>query len=523
MLTQVLDKVQSKLGSIGSDHPPHVAPASVPPLNQPLDARRIYQFRKQRGVNLGSWFSLESWLTGSVFAHAAEPKNSEIDLVHGMQPEQAKALLEQHWDQFINDGDWQWMAQHGINSVRLPIGYFHFLAGAGGASGLLRGTEYEKYAPVYQGAWGRILQAIEKARAVNIGVLIDLHGAPGAQNKDGHSGLSTSGAGLWHGLHSSANQKTTIQTLVALAEAVAPYENVIGLELLNEPENSSGLESFYGKAISAIRSSGAPNVAQLPLYIGDGWATDHYASYVGKHCSAGSPLVLDHHLYRCFTPKDHGISAEEHAHKLDPNSNGPTAQWLAGISQKANGSIIIGEWSGALNPHSFQISQIQSKLEARTLWSKAQWHAFERYTAGYYYWTLKKEGAPDPGWCLYTAMEKGSMPASLNPLQGRLPAPQALQGRLDAALGGAYNAHVQYWDSQGGGPFEHQRFEQGFRSGWFDALTFLQAGSETGLATPLAELRMEAHAHEAGRSPALWEFEHGYKGALMEFAKALYA
>lgn len=513
----------SKVDGLNLDGKKH-NPVSVPGTKDPLDARRIYQFRKQRGVNLGSWFSLESWLTPSIFQNACEPKGSEFDVVKNCNPDEARALLEKHWANFINDGDWKWMAQHGVNSVRLPIGYFHFLAGADGGklTSLLKGTEYEKHAAVYQGAWQHITAAIDKARAHNIGVLIDLHGAPGAQNKDGHSGVSTGKAGLWHGLSSSSNQKLTIDILVALAEAVAPYENVVGLELLNEPENSSGLESFYNKAISSIRSSKVPEVKQLPLYLGDGWATDHYATYVGEHSSAGSPLVLDHHVYRCFTPGDQNTPAEAHAQKMDPNSNGPTSQWFSGVSRKAHGSIIIGEWSGALNPRSFELSQIQSKLEARTLWTKAEWHAFERHTAGYYYWTLKKEGGPDPGWCFYTAVEKGSLPPSLNPLQGRTPSPQQLQGPVEQEFKAAYDGHVNYWKGQGG-KYEHWRFEQGFRLGTTDAFAFLQSGSEVGFAYQLADLRLAAHEKETEKSSLLWEFEHGYKAGVAAVTKVLYA
>lgn len=67
----------------------------------------MYYHRKQYGVNLGSWFTLESWLTGSLFQGAKDPKGSEMDLLHGLGPEKAKQVLESHWDNFVNDGDWK--------------------------------------------------------------------------------------------------------------------------------------------------------------------------------------------------------------------------------------------------------------------------------------------------------------------------------------------------------------------------------------------------------------------------------
>jgi len=65
------------------------------------------------------------------------------------------------------------MAGHGINTVRLPIAYYHFLCGTSHAS-LMKGTPYEKYSSLYAGAWERVTALIKKAGSMGIGVLIDL-------------------------------------------------------------------------------------------------------------------------------------------------------------------------------------------------------------------------------------------------------------------------------------------------------------------------------------------------------------
>lgn len=419
------------------------------------------------------------------------------------------------------------MAKHGVNSVRLPVGYFHVLAGHPNSDmrALMRGTDYEKYAEVYAGAWDHIVKAIQAAQSHGIGVLIDLHGVPGGQNGEGHSGLSNGKAGFWHGMQTGRLHKATIEILVGLASSVAQFDNVVGLELMNEPENDSELQGFYQKAIKAIRTSSDPRAQNLPLYVGDAWNTGHYATWLGDHANAENFLVLDHHLYRCFTPKDHSTPAEQHAQNLDPQQNGRTAQWLAKMSGKCDGSIVIGEWSGALNPGSFKNSQIQSHREGQKLFAQAQWRAFEEYTGGYYFWTLKKEGGPDPGWCMYTAVEKGVLPPSLVPLIAagrRYPDPRQMAGQVDAALRPRMDGHVNFWSQQKGGPFEHWRFEDGFRQAWTDATSFLaQGGSEIGFTGQLASLRLEAHKKAKGDSPAAWEFKHGYVQAVGAFRQML--
>jgi aryl-phospho-beta-D-glucosidase BglC (GH1 family) len=50
---------------------------------------------------------------------------------------------------------------------------------------VLKGTDFAPYASVYEGAWPRILNAIETAGRYGLGVLVDFHAAAGAQNTDG--------------------------------------------------------------------------------------------------------------------------------------------------------------------------------------------------------------------------------------------------------------------------------------------------------------------------------------------------
>ncbi len=64
-----------------------------------------------------------------------------------------------------------------------------------------------------------------------------------------------------------------------MASEYARFENVVGLELINEPKNSGSLSSFYDQAITQVRSV-SPEVAALPLYIGDAWDTNYYTGFV---------------------------------------------------------------------------------------------------------------------------------------------------------------------------------------------------------------------------------------------------
>lgn len=97
-----------------------------------------YRFRTQRGVNLGSWFSLETWLTPSVFEGVHNAK-SEYDLNHQLPSSVVRERLHHHWATWITQGDWSWLQRHGINTIRLPISYYHFIPDL--APHLMAGTE----------------------------------------------------------------------------------------------------------------------------------------------------------------------------------------------------------------------------------------------------------------------------------------------------------------------------------------------------------------------------------------------
>jgi hypothetical protein len=152
---------------------PEAVTATLPTPNVTLS--NIYRYRRQQSVNLGSLFVLESWMVPSLFACAAQPAVSELDVANGWGGS-ARALLERHWDTWITEKDFQWMASIGVNTIRLPLGYWHL------PTGHTSGTAYESVSHIYEGAWPRVIRTVSMAADHGIGVLIDLHGAPGSQN-----------------------------------------------------------------------------------------------------------------------------------------------------------------------------------------------------------------------------------------------------------------------------------------------------------------------------------------------------
>jgi glucan 1,3-beta-glucosidase len=220
----------------------YVEPYYPPPPTEfsfePFDEARatIYRFRQQQSVNLGSWFVHESWMTPSLFRCASGPQVSEIDIAFGWgSPESARNVLERHWDTFITQSDFDYLASIGINTVRLPIGYWSL------GPGFTVGTPFEPVSEVYSNAWSRVVRAINMAGRAGLGVLVDLHGAVGSQNGQPHSGISDGQINLFT---NPTNTALTIRVLVFLTQQLAYVTNVVGIQILNEPQYVPELESF---------------------------------------------------------------------------------------------------------------------------------------------------------------------------------------------------------------------------------------------------------------------------------------
>ena len=65
-------------------------------------------------------FVLEKWITPHPFRNANG--DSDLQVASGAD---ARKVLEEHWGSWIQDSDWQWIIQHGYNTVRIPVCLSH--------------------------------------------------------------------------------------------------------------------------------------------------------------------------------------------------------------------------------------------------------------------------------------------------------------------------------------------------------------------------------------------------------------
>jgi len=313
-----------------------------------------------RGVNLGGWFVEEIWMTP--FAENP-PEGSDLPKVRDSKTlwevvsrrlgNEAMVRVRNAWrDNWITAEDFRRIAQRGFNHVRLPI--------------LWTLTEEP-------GGMDRIRQAVRWAAQNRLYVVLDLHGAPGGQSMDHHTGEEGRNR-LWF---EPANIAKLVRTWERLADAFADDPTVAVFNLMNEPmgaPNPAMLHLVHDRVIRAIRAK-----SPLPIVLFEdgykGLETTPHLDLAGWTNAAYSI-----HTYNFDAKKE-----SDHIERLRAQ-----APRLAELIGYRNAPLYIGEFN--LEPHSSPAATREVVLE------------FERHGWSWALWTYKTmaKGGPMGQWGLFS-------------------------------------------------------------------------------------------------------------------------
>jgi hypothetical protein len=125
---------------------------------------------KIRGVNLGGWLLSEPWMMNQEWSEmGCGDSCSEFDCVKKLGQSQANIAFDGHYSRWITSSKVQNMHNAGLNTIRIPIGYWSLHS-------LVNSSEnFPEMNLQYLDA------VVQKAADLGMFVVIDLHGAPGAQ------------------------------------------------------------------------------------------------------------------------------------------------------------------------------------------------------------------------------------------------------------------------------------------------------------------------------------------------------
>lgn len=313
-----------------------------------------------RGVNLGGWLVLEKWMTPSLFEGTSADDEFGLARTAGFSKKLAK-----HRKSFITEADFLWLKSHGINAVRVPIGFW-----------VLKSDQPLKSAR-QQLDW-----LFDMANKHEIRVLICLHGAFGSQNGKDHSGRQ--GKVGWY---QTGRMWQTRHLLLEFAGRYQPHPSFWGLELLNEPMPELRAQklrlAWWTKWLSIELGRRHPDLA---IVYSDAFSPDDW--------NRKTAAILDVHHYQCFSESDRKLAIAEHIKKAQL-MKAKIRHW------RKKQPVIIGEWSLGLDQRSLQGT---NRRVAEKKFARAQLASFSE-ADGWFFWNYRTE--KKDGWNFRHLVESG--------------------------------------------------------------------------------------------------------------------
>lgn len=347
------------------------------------------QSLKLRGVNLGGWLVLEKWMTPSLFAGLNALDETSWCVERGKQ---AESILKKHWDTFITRSDFAWLAEVGINAVRIPVGHWLF-----GPDYPYHPSYGETRYPFVIGGTSILDKAFDWAEEFGLYIILDLHAAPGCQNGFDNGGIQD--VCEWH--TKEEYQAYALTVLERLAERYHPRSALHAIEVLNEPRwdiDTEILKRYTVDGYHRIRKfCRAENVA---VVFHDGFRS--FREYSGcLQQPEFDHVIFDIHRYQCFIKQDIEADIYEHFSKAAIDWKNEADEIIRNCAWKT----YVGEWSLGLDakmqsrwaqgPFDHTQSQMDSfqQTVAYRGYAAAQLATFEKYQ-GWFFWSYKTETMP---------------------------------------------------------------------------------------------------------------------------------
>ncbi|MGW0737205.1 glycoside hydrolase family 5 protein [Streptomyces sp. NPDC002851] len=206
-----------------------------------------------RGVGLGGWMMMENFLNG----FPGTEHQARAALRRTMGAARADRLFERILDAFFTEADASFIADTGLNCVRIAVNYRHL------------SDDADPFA-IRQDGLRRLTAAVDACARHGLYTVIDLHAAPGFQNQSEHSDNPAHHAWLWTHRHF---QDRLVVIWEALADHFEGRPEIAGYNLLNEPGDATGevIGPFYRRLVDAVR---AVDPAHVIFLDGNRYAND---------------------------------------------------------------------------------------------------------------------------------------------------------------------------------------------------------------------------------------------------------
>lgn len=316
-----------------------------------------------RGVNFGNWLVLESYFYGAKFP---DERSLWALVASRFGAQAADQVREAHRANWVTAGDFRRVRGLGFNVVRVPFW-----------SDVLE--DPDKPGQWKPGGWKWLDFAVDQCRETGVYCVLDLHGAPGGQSKEDHTGAAGRNK-YWNTPQDHARAENIWR---AVAARYRGRPEIAAFDLLNEPmgaPSDAAIVSAYDELVAAVRSADPDRLVIVedayrglglfPTPAAQGWTgvifSEHHYATMGV--TDATPDMTKNYLDRAFP-----AAAQQQARLGAP--------------------VFVGEWnvmdaaSGGAPMTRLYVSDMESRG-----WSWAVWTYKQASAAGV---------PPDDFWSLY--------------------------------------------------------------------------------------------------------------------------
>ncbi|GJV65207.1 probable glucan 1,3-beta-glucosidase A [Tanacetum coccineum] len=290
----------------------------------------------------------------------AQRFHGEFQVTNGHGPLKAPQLMKDHWETFIVEKDFKFIAESGLNAVRIPVGWW-------------TASDPSPPKPFVGGSLQYLDKAFLWAKEYNLKVILDLHAAPGSQNGFEHS--ATRDGFIEWGL-TEENIQETVRVIEFFTARYAANPSLYAVELINEPHASgvpvSLLNKYYDAGYKAVRKH-APNAFVILATRLSGDAKEFFPLAKGMQ-----KVVIDVHYYNLFSDIFNDMTVEQNVNFIQTNRSNE----LQDITTSDGPLTFVGEWVAEWQVRGASKEDFQR-------FSKAQLDVFGRASFGWAYWSLK--------------------------------------------------------------------------------------------------------------------------------------
>ena len=424
------------------------APLATPTLSKASDAQ-------WRGVSLGGWLLMEinpskrdatspmdlrpGWMFDQIEEH------SELDFVTALRKEKGDEFtiqtMRNHWEHYYTGEMLDAAKKLGVDTVRIPVGYWIMDAPVGGKSPYEYGFTPEGFV---SGGLNSLLKMLKLLKERDMGALVDIHAMPCnsacvsdglyCQMPMGFLGkgqapiadlerCEAAGGGVYKTLRKPTPEmeewpdvgiNAISQMAKFISELPKEADSVICFQLANEPalgptsrEIYQGIVAFYDRGYKEARKF----LPKLPLIFSFMGPTPEARAWLSAAnakdlAAGGSGLTGDHHYYinwQACCGLGYGVPAinampwdeiHRRACLLEAEGNAHDINVYANASLQ----VIVGEWSLATNmdaPMDLKDAEVRKNL-IHFYQEQIQSFSGRSEVRGYFFWTLRMGSGWDP-------------------------------------------------------------------------------------------------------------------------------